>query len=112
MDIAAGANALHDLLAEVASFGEVQGAGLSGLLRQLAVANVDAIERRSFYFLLMTALYAYIGLGYTVGHLILSASEFDIGPIILIFMYIILSAIGLIIFLVRTNKKMKQHDSL
>ena len=48
MDIAARANALHDLLAEVASFGEVQGAVLSGFLRELAVADIGAIERGSF----------------------------------------------------------------
>ena len=36
MDLAAGANALDDLLAEIAAFGEVQRAGLAGLLRQIA----------------------------------------------------------------------------
>src|ERR1700687_5462250 len=48
VDGAAGADALDDLLAEVAAFAEVQGARLSCLLWQLAVANVDAVTRRSF----------------------------------------------------------------
>jgi hypothetical protein len=72
----------------------------------------EALRQRSFYLLLMTSLYTYIGLSYTVGLLLLSMTDFDIGPIILMFMYFILSAGGLIVFLVRTNKKMKQHDSL
>ena len=42
MDVAAGADALDDLLAEVAAFGEVQGAGLVGLLGEVAVADIDA----------------------------------------------------------------------
>ena len=48
MDVAAGADALDDLLAEVAALGEVQGAGLAGLLGEFAVADVDAVEWRSF----------------------------------------------------------------
>ena len=48
MHSAAGANALDDLLAEVAALGEVQRAGLAGLLGQIAFAEVDAVTRRSF----------------------------------------------------------------
>ncbi len=48
MHVAAGADALDDLLAEVAAFGEVQGAGLAGLLREFAVADVGAVEGSSF----------------------------------------------------------------
>ena len=44
VDVAAGADALDDLLAEVAAFGEVQGAGLVGLLREVFVADVGAVE--------------------------------------------------------------------
>ena len=36
MDLAAGADALDDLLAEIAAFGEVERAGLAGFLRQIA----------------------------------------------------------------------------
>ncbi len=41
---AAGADALDDLLAEVAAFGEVEGAGLVGFLREVFVADVGAVE--------------------------------------------------------------------
>src|ERR1700722_13788490 len=47
MHCAAGANALDDLLAEVAALGEVQRASLAGFLRQIALAEVDAIARRA-----------------------------------------------------------------
>ncbi len=47
VDVAAGADALDDLLTEVAAFGEVEGVGLGGLLREVAgffgVADVDAV---------------------------------------------------------------------
>ena len=48
VDVAAGADALDDLLPEVAAFGEVQGAGLGGLLRQLLIADVGAVKGCSF----------------------------------------------------------------
>ena len=47
MDVAAGANPLHDLLPQIAAFGEVKGTGLAGLLRQLPIADVGAEARRS-----------------------------------------------------------------
>ena len=46
MDAAAGTDALDDLLAEVAAFGEVQCAGLGGFLREVVgggVADVGAV---------------------------------------------------------------------
>jgi len=52
MDVASGTDALDDLLAEVAALGEVEGAGLIGLLGEFAgfvgVAYVDGVERRPF----------------------------------------------------------------
>ncbi|HSC36702.1 MAG TPA: DUF2157 domain-containing protein [Chitinophagaceae bacterium] len=72
----------------------------------------EALRQRSFYLLLMTSLYSYIALGYTVGRLVLSMPGADLGAVILLCMYFILSASGLIVFLVRTNKKMKNHDSI
>jgi hypothetical protein len=51
MDVAAGTDALDDLLAEVAAFGEVEGAGLGGLLGEVVgffgVADVGAVEGRA-----------------------------------------------------------------
>ena len=47
MDGSARVDALHNLLAQIASLGKVQGAGLAGLLRQVVgcfrVANVDPV---------------------------------------------------------------------
>ena len=48
VDVAAGADALDDLLAEVAALAEVEGAGLGGLLGEVAVADVGAVERGAF----------------------------------------------------------------
>lgn len=42
VDVAAGADALDDLLAEVATLGEVEGSSLVGLLGEFLVADVDA----------------------------------------------------------------------
>src|SRR5579871_4215453 len=48
MYVAAGTDALDDLLTQVAALVEVQGAGLGGLLRELAVADIFAVERGAF----------------------------------------------------------------
>ena len=48
VDAAARVDALDDLLAEVAALGEVQGAGLAGLLREVFVADVGADAGRAF----------------------------------------------------------------
>jgi hypothetical protein len=42
MNLAARADALDDFLTEIAAFGEVQCVGLVGLLRKIAVTNVNA----------------------------------------------------------------------
>ena len=51
VDLAAGVDAFDDLLAEVAAFGEVEGAGLGGFLREVVggfgVADVDAVTGRA-----------------------------------------------------------------
>ena len=43
MHVASGANAFDDLLAEVAALGEVEGLGLAGLLREVAIADVRTV---------------------------------------------------------------------
>ena len=48
VDLAAGADALDDLLAEVAAFAEVEGAGSGGLLGEVAIADVGAEEGCAF----------------------------------------------------------------
>ena len=47
MHVAPRTNALHDLLPHVASFIEVKRAHLLGFLRQVALANIHAIERNA-----------------------------------------------------------------
>src|SRR5580700_463764 len=47
MHIAARANALHNLLPHVATLVEVERSHLLGLLGQVALANVDAIDRNT-----------------------------------------------------------------
>ena len=48
VDVASGADALDDLLPEIAALGEVQGASLGRLLRKLLVPDVGAVEGRTF----------------------------------------------------------------
>ena len=48
VDAAARVDALDDLLTEVAALGEVQGAGLAGLLREVFAADVSADAGRAF----------------------------------------------------------------
>ena len=43
--IAAGANALHDFLAQVAALAEVERPHLGSFLRQIAIVEVDTVER-------------------------------------------------------------------
>jgi len=48
MHVAAGADTLHDLLAEIAAFVEVKCASLSCLLGQISIADVGSVARSSF----------------------------------------------------------------
>jgi hypothetical protein len=48
VDVPAGADALDDLLAEVAAFGEVQGTGLGCFLGEFLVADVGAVAGGAF----------------------------------------------------------------
>jgi len=66
-----------------------------------------AIAERSFYYLLIGSLYLYIGLSYCVTRLIFDSAGLDIGAVYLLCFYFILSATGLIFFLIRMNKKIK-----
>ncbi|MEP6512685.1 MAG: DUF2157 domain-containing protein [Parafilimonas sp.] len=67
-----------------------------------------AIKERSFYFLVITVLYAYIGLCYVVVELLSLMS--GMGPVYLGIIYFIVSGIGLIRLLIHYNKKLK-HDT-
>jgi len=65
-----------------------------------------SISESSFYFLLITTLYAYTGASYVVVRL-LSFGSFEMGQVYLGLLYFIASAFWLVFFLIRTNKKLK-----
>ena len=63
----------------------------------------------SFYFMLMLTLYAYVCISYVMLKLLL----FDhLELYALAFMYFIASGVGVILFLIRMNKKLKSNDRL
>ncbi|WP_291913820.1 DUF2157 domain-containing protein [Chitinophaga sp. CB10] len=65
----------------------------------------DAFKHNSFYFLLIVSLYSYLGVSYAVLHLLIWVD--DIGAFYAGILYFIASAIALIAFLVKANKKIK-----
>ena len=71
----------------------------------------DALKERSFYFLVITLLYAYIGLGYMAIRII-TAVNFDIGGAYLLFLYFIISGIALIRLFIHYNKILKRDAGL
>ena len=66
-----------------------------------------AMHEKSFYFILINTLYAYIGISYVVINLLTQIHGADLVPIYLGFFYFIISGIALVLFLIRTNKKIK-----
>lgn len=70
----------------------------------------NAIKENSFYFLVITLLYAYTGLSYVVIKLLFFVDS--IGAIYLGFIYFIASGIWLIRLLIRYNKTLKKNDSI
>lgn len=69
-----------------------------------------ALKHHSFYFLLITIIYAYIGLTYVVMRALFVGSS-D-GAVYGSLLYLIGSGIGVVALLIHLNKKVKQHDSL
>jgi hypothetical protein len=67
----------------------------------------EAVNNRSFYFILMLTLYGYIGLSYVVLRLLFYTISGDTGSLFLASLYFIGSGIGLVFFLMRMNKKIK-----
>lgn len=68
---------------------------------------VKAVKEKSFYFLLLPTIYGYIGLSYVVIKLLFDIAKFDIGGVYLACIYFIASAVGMILFLIKMNKKLK-----
>lgn len=66
-----------------------------------------ALPDKSFYFILILTLYAYIGISYVVINLLTHIGSSGLGPVYLGFFYFIISGIALVLFLISTNKKIK-----
>ncbi len=66
-----------------------------------------AISEKSFYLLLILSLYLYIGLSYCIIRMIFVNGEMGIEGVYLICFYFILSAVALILFLIKMNKQIK-----
>ena len=71
-----------------------------------------ALTERSFYMLLITTLYAYIGISYVFIRLLDAMGAFGIGSLYIGIIYFIASGIGLVLFLMNTNKKIKADDRI
>ena len=67
-----------------------------------------AINERSFYFILVITCYGYVAISYVAINFISHLRNIDMGAIYLGFLYFIVSGILLILFLINTNKKIKQ----
>lgn len=68
---------------------------------------MKAMKDRSFYLLLVTILYAYIGVSYVFIRLLDSFGGISEGILYLGLIYFIASGIGLVLFLINANKKIK-----
>jgi hypothetical protein len=72
----------------------------------------QALSTVSFYLLLMLTIYGYTGISYVITQLLLNLMSPDLGIVLLILIYYIFSAIGIVVFLINMNKKLKTNDSL
>ena len=70
-----------------------------------------SLATASFYFMLMLTIYGYIGISYVIIRLMI-AGTMDMAPIYLGLLYFIFSGVGMILFLIKMNKKLKLNDRL
>ncbi|MEP7165685.1 MAG: DUF2157 domain-containing protein [Ferruginibacter sp.] len=100
----------------LAALFEFESIYLLGFLVLLGISwyfYTKALNDRSFYILLVTTLYTYIGLSYVFIRLLDGlGSFFSEGVIYAGLIYFIASGIGMVLFLIRTNKKMKANDRI
>lgn len=71
-----------------------------------------AINIKSFYFILIITLYTYIATSYVVLNLLFLVDGSGMAQLYIGFLYFIASGIGLVLFLIRSNKKIKAHGSI
>jgi hypothetical protein len=72
----------------------------------------EAARASSFYYIIILTLYVYIGLTYVVTRQLFYVANLDVGGIYLLFIYFIVSAIFIVRFLMRINRKLKSHARL
>ncbi len=70
-----------------------------------------AVKERSFYFLVVSTIYFYTGMSYVIIRSLFKLSSGE-GNIYLTLLYLIGSAIGLVLFLIYFNKRLKQHAGI
>jgi hypothetical protein len=66
----------------------------------------QALKQRSFYFLMIITLYAYVGLSFMIVRLLMYSNNSD--GLLVGLMYFIASGIGLVLLLIHFNKKLKK----
>jgi hypothetical protein len=71
-----------------------------------------AMREKSFYIIVVSAIYSYIAISYVAIQLLSHLHHFDMGSIYLGFIYFIVSGVLFIMFLMRINKKLKSDDRL
>jgi len=68
---------------------------------------IKALREKSFYYLLIMSLYEYTGAGYVLIRLVFKNFQMDTGGVYITLLYFIFSAIGIVLFLISMNKKIK-----
>lgn len=72
-----------------------------------------ATKEKSFYFLLIVVLYAFVALSFTFINLLMKADpSIEHGFMFIVAWYFILAPIGLIFLLIHLNKQLKHNDNL
>lgn len=83
------------------------------LAAALAFYYFLGVKLKSFYFLLMTVIYGYIGLGYLVIFTLVQGWDtLEMGVIYLAILYLIVSSIAMARILIHLNRKLKSHADL
>jgi hypothetical protein len=69
-----------------------------------------AVAQTSFYYLVMSVIYGYVGISYVAVRVLSKMGDRNDAAAYAIILYFIGSAIGLVLLLMRYNKLLKEHD--
>jgi hypothetical protein len=97
-------------LAGLFTFDSVWPLWFFGLTGAAFFCYIQAMARRSFFFVLAVILYAYIALCDVVIRLLTSTHWRDASALYIAFLYFIGSAVGIILLLMRINRQLNAHD--